>query len=71
LEKLGKYQEILDTISKMLRTDRINPFPELSFLIEARSYYDTSNFLIEYREKINKKMNEPKINMDSISFNFK
>jgi len=70
-EKLGKYQEILDIISKMLRTERINPFPRLSFLIESRSYYDTSNFLVEYREKINKKMNEPKINMDSISFNFK
>jgi len=70
-EKLGNYQEVLDIISKMLRTDRINPFPRLSFLIESRSYYDTSNFLVEYREKINKKINEPKINMDSISFNFK
>jgi tetratricopeptide (TPR) repeat protein len=70
-EKLGKYQEILDTISKMMSAERINPFPRLSFLIESRSYYDTSNFLIEYRENINRKMNEPKINMDSISFDFK
>ena len=71
LEKLGKFKEILDIINKMSRTDRINPFPELSFLIEARSYYDTSNFLFEYKKKINKKLNEPKINMDSISFNLK
>ena len=71
LEKLGKYQEVLDTISKMLQTERINPFPKLSFLIEARSYYDTSTFLVEYREKISKKINEPKINMNSVSFDFK
>lgn len=70
-EKLGNYQEVLDIINKMLQPEKINPYPKLSFLIENRAYYDTSDFLIEYREKISKKINEPKINMDSVSFDFK
>ena len=55
----------------MLQPERINPYPKLSFLIENRAYYDTSDFLVEYREKIGKKLNEPKINMDSVLFSFK
>ena len=70
-EKLGNYEEVLYLINKMLQPERINPYPKLSFLIENRAYYDTSDFLVEYREKIGKKLNEPKINMDSVLFNFK
>ena len=55
----------------MLQPERINPFPKLSFLIEDRAYYNTSDFLVEYKERINKKLNDPKINMDSVLFSFK
>jgi hypothetical protein len=70
-EKLGKYQELLETLNKMLQPERINPFPKLSFLIEDRAYYNTSDFLVEYKKRINKKLNDPKINMDSVLFSFK
>jgi len=71
LEKLGKYQELIETIDVMIQPQRKNPFPTLSFLIEDRAYYDTSHFLVEYREKIVKKMSEHVINSDSVSFDFK
>ena len=71
LEKLGKYQELIETIDKMIQPERKNPFPILSFLIENRAYYDTSNFLVEYRENIIKKMSEHVINTDSVTFDFK
>ena len=71
MEKLGKYQELIETIDVMIQPQRKNPFPTLSFLIEDRAYYDTSHFLVEYREKIVKKMSEHVINSDSVSFDFK
>jgi hypothetical protein len=71
LEELKKYDEIITNIDKMIQPDRKNPFPEKSFLIENRAYYDTSNFLIELRERIEKKTNEHSIDLKSVEFNFK
>ena len=55
LEDLGRYDEIIKNINFMIQPERKNPFPQKSFLIEDRAYYDTSNFLIELRERIEKK----------------
>jgi len=71
LEQLNRYDEIITNIDKMIQPDRKNPFPQKSFLIENRAYYDTSNFLIELRERIEKKTNEHSIDLKSVEFNFK
>ena len=54
----------------MLKNERINPFPEFSFLIEGKAYYDTSNFLIDYKNRIEKKLTEPTIGSESFKFVF-
>ena len=71
LEDLNRYDEIITNIDKMIQPDRKNPFPNKSFLIENRAYYDTSNFLIELRERIEKKTKEHSIDLKSVEFNFK
>ena len=71
LEDLGRYDEIIKNIDFMIQPERKNPFPQKSFLIEDRAYYDTSNFLIELRERIEKKTKEHSIDLKSVEFNFK
>jgi hypothetical protein len=71
LEELGRYDEIIKNIDFMIQPERKNPFPGKSFLIENRAYYDTSNFLIELRERIEKKTKEHSIDLKSVEFNFK
>lgn len=71
LEQLNRYDEIITNIDIMIQPERKNPFPEKSFLIENRAYYDTSNFLIELRERIEKKTKEHSIDLKSVEFNFK
>jgi hypothetical protein len=71
LEKEGRFEEMIPYIDKMLKPERKNPFPNSSFLIEDRAYYDTSDFLINWRTRIEKKMSEFSINLDSVDFDFK
>ncbi len=71
LEKEGRFEEMIPYIDKMLEPERKNPFPNSSFLIEDRAYYDTSDFLINWKNRIEKKMSEFSINLDSIDFDFK
>lgn len=71
LEELKRYDEIIVNIDKMIQPERKNPFPNKSFLIENRAYYDTGNFLMELRERIEKKTNEHSIDLKSVEFNFK
>jgi hypothetical protein len=52
----------------MINPERTNPFPRLSFLIEDRAYSNSSNFLNEWREKLNKKDTEYIIDSTSIDF---
>lgn len=68
LEGLGRYDEILSNIDHMMKPERTNPFPGSSFLIEDKAYYNTSNFLVEYREKIKKKSELHVISGDSFKF---
>jgi glycosyltransferase involved in cell wall biosynthesis len=69
LEKQNRYEEILSMIDVMSKKD--NPFPNRTFLIEDRCYLNTSNFLNEYRERIERMINEPIIDLSSINFDFK
>lgn len=71
LEQMGLLEECLEVIDFMIQPERKNVFPKLSFLIEDRAYYDTSNFLSEYKEKIVKKTGEHIIDNSSFSFDFK
>jgi len=70
-EKLGRYDEALSVVNKMLQPERINPFPRLSFLIEGRAYHNTGTMLYELRDKFSKKISEPMVDMTSITFDFK
>lgn len=70
LERQGKFEEILKNIEYMSKPERVNPFPNLSFLIEDRAYLNTSNFINEYKERIKKRIKTPIINNSSIKFEF-
>jgi hypothetical protein len=70
-EKLGQYEEALSVVNKMLQPERTNPFPRLSFLIEGRAYHNTGTMLSELKDKFTKKINEPMVDMTSITFDFK
>lgn len=70
LEELGRLDECLNVVNKMLQPERTNPFPNLSFLIEGRAYHNTGTMIAESKERIVRKLNEPTINLDSIKFDF-
>jgi hypothetical protein len=55
----------------MIQPERVNPFPRFSFLIENRAYFDTSNFLAEMKERLERKLNEKIIDSESFYFDFK
>jgi hypothetical protein len=68
LEKQKRYEEILPLISEMVK--KPNPFPNKTFLIENRCYSNSSNFLNEYQEMIEGKLNEPIMDLTSVTFDF-
>lgn len=70
LESKNRFEEILSNIEHMIKPERTNPFPESSFLIEDRAYYNTGSFLLEYRDRIKKKMEMPVITDESFKFEF-
>lgn len=71
LEKRLKYDEVISVLDTMLQPERKNPFPNMTFLIENRAYYDTSDFLIEFKNRIQNKLNEHVVDMTSVRFDFK
>lgn len=71
MEKNGRYDEMSAIIDRMEDPQRVNPFPNRTFLIENRAYHNTSNFLNELRERVNKRMSEHVVDMTSIKFDFK
>lgn len=70
LERIGRYDEILENLEFMNQIERVNPFPNLSFLIEDRAYHNTSNFLQEYKTDILRKKEAPIIGNSSFKFDF-
>lgn len=70
-EHQKKYQEALDLVNGMIREARPNPFPNYCFLIENRAYTSSSNHLYEYKEKLEKKLNEPPVlSNQGVEFDF-
>jgi hypothetical protein len=68
LEKLNRKEEILELLDYMLKPERTNPFPELTFLIEDRAYHNSSSFLSDWRERLNRKETEHVIDTTSLDF---
>ena len=71
LDDLGRHEEALEVVNKMMQPERVNPFPGSSFLIEGRAYYNTGTLLSDMKEKLTKRGEEPIIDMNSIPFDFK
>lgn len=70
LEPMRRHEEILRNLEFMMSEERVNPFPDSSFLIEDRAYYNTSNFLSEYKEHILKQSELHVISDSSFKFEF-
>lgn len=70
MDKRGRFEEILSVLDRMGEPSKVNPFPERTFLIEDRAYHDTSNFIKEFREKIELKMSKHVVDMTSVKFDF-
>lgn len=51
LDSEGLYEELNLITKKALSPERINPFPNSSFLIEDQAYYNTSNLFLELNQK--------------------
>lgn len=68
LQKNHDYERILKLLDFMARPERVNPFPRCTFLIEDRCYYNTSNFIFEMKESVNKKLNVTLIDNESVNF---
>lgn len=47
-------KKALDIIDGLIKENKPNPFPNLCFLVEDRAYTNTSNFLYEYKERLEK-----------------
>lgn len=74
LEGLKRYDEVLEITKKMLQVERVNPFPQMAFLIEGKAYYDTGTLIQETRDRMLSRLedkNRPVMNLDSVDFNFK
>ena len=70
LDEIGRHDEALEVVNKMMQPERVNPFPSSSFLIEGRAYYNTGTLLSEMKEKLTKRIEEPVVDMNSIQFDF-
>jgi hypothetical protein len=51
-----------------MQPEKVNPFPLRTFLIEDRCYLDSSNFLNEYKERLQSSSTEHIIDMESVKF---
>jgi hypothetical protein len=69
LSKQGRISELRETLLFMLKPERTNPFPyKSSFLIDGKAYYDSSNFLQEWLERIDSTAGLPTISDESLNF---
>ena len=50
-EKFGQYQNMLEVTHILMDSNRTNPFPQVSFLIEDYAYYDTGTYCNELHQK--------------------
>jgi hypothetical protein len=70
LESVGLHKEALEIVDFLLTSDRKNPFPSQSFLIENRCYADSSNVLVEWKERLTRRLSEHVISNESFKFTF-
>lgn len=70
LEKRNDIDLMMRIFELLLQPDRKNPFPYYVFLIEDRAYYDTSDFLINWKNRI-QKVEDERIDTTSFKFDFK
>lgn len=70
LEKLRKYEDAIKEIDFMIQPERVNPFPSSCFLIEDRAYANTSDFLVQLKQKFVKASSEHVVELDSVKFDF-
>lgn len=71
LDRQGRNEEVLEILDYMMTPERKNPFPRYGFLIEDIAYYDSSTYLNEFKEKTLRKIQEPKMMLDSVKFEFR
>jgi glycosyltransferase involved in cell wall biosynthesis len=70
LETQRRYDEIYGHLQIMMGQERVNPFPQMCFLIEDRCYHNTSNFLQEWSDKLKRRIEEPVLSSDGVEFDF-
>jgi len=71
LEDNNRIQEALDLVNQMMNPERKNPFPTYCFLIEDRCYLDTGKKeLNEWKDRLNRKLTEPIIKNEGVTFSF-
>lgn len=71
LQKVGRYEECLRIIDKIMEPERTNPFPQMCFLIENRAYMDTgADFLNEWKAEVTRQLNQPVIKNEGVTFSF-
>ena len=71
LEEQNRLEEAIKLTEIALIPERTNPFPGYCFLIENRAYHDSSTYLIETRDRIKKRIDEPVMSNKSVVFDFK
>lgn len=69
-KKLQKKEVLITTLEKMMQSDRTNPFPNLSFLIEDRAYYNTGTLLKDLYNQAKNQNEEPVMDLESFKFQF-
>lgn len=70
LESQNRHDEAILLTEIALKPERTNPFPDYCFLVENRAYHNSSTFLIEVRDRMKKKLEEPVISNKSVVFDF-
>jgi tetratricopeptide (TPR) repeat protein len=70
LETQRRYDEIYGHLQIMMEQERVNPFPQMCFLIEDRCYHNTSNFLQEWSDNLKRRIDEPVLSSDGVEFDF-
>ena len=68
LESQNRHDEAILLTEIALKPERTNPFPDYCFLVENRAYHNSSTFLIEVRDRMKKKLEEPVISNKSVVF---
>jgi hypothetical protein len=63
-------EDALGVVETIISENKPNPFPDLCFLIEERAYLNTSNFMIEFKERLTNKLTKPVLSSESVVFSF-